>query len=67
MLDAVKRLLLREARERPVLLIFEALHWIDSKTQALIDGLGWPRASIVSLQTTNTSSRSPPSLAGTFR
>jgi class 3 adenylate cyclase/tetratricopeptide (TPR) repeat protein len=38
-LDAVKRLLLREAREQPLLLIFEDLHWIDSETQALLDGL----------------------------
>ena len=38
-LDAVKRLLFREAREQPLLLIFEDLHWIDSETQALLDGL----------------------------
>ncbi len=38
-LDAVKRLLLREAREQPLLLIFEDLHWIDSETQALLDAL----------------------------
>jgi predicted ATPase len=38
-LDAVKRLLLREAREQPLLLIFEDLHWIDGETQALLDGL----------------------------
>jgi tetratricopeptide (TPR) repeat protein len=38
-LDAVKRLLLREAREQPLLLIFEDLHWIDSETQTLLDGL----------------------------
>ena len=38
-LDAVKRLLLREAREQPLLLVFEDLHWIDSETQALLDGL----------------------------
>ncbi len=38
-LDAVKGLLLREAREQPLLLIFEDLHWIDSETQALLDGL----------------------------
>jgi class 3 adenylate cyclase/tetratricopeptide (TPR) repeat protein len=38
-LDAVKRLLLREARERPLLLIVEDLHWIDSETQALLDRL----------------------------
>jgi class 3 adenylate cyclase/tetratricopeptide (TPR) repeat protein len=38
-LDAVRRLLLREAREQPLLMIFEDLHWIDSETQALLDGL----------------------------
>ncbi|PYN94324.1 MAG: hypothetical protein DMD89_21890 [Candidatus Rokuibacteriota bacterium] len=38
-LDAVKRLLLREAREQPLLVIFEDLHWIDSETQALLDSL----------------------------
>ena len=38
-LDAVKRLLLREARERPVLLLVEDLHWIDAETQALLDSL----------------------------
>ncbi|PYO54312.1 MAG: hypothetical protein DMD83_22565, partial [Candidatus Rokuibacteriota bacterium] len=38
-LDAVRRCLLREAREHPLLLIFEDLHWIDSETQALLDGL----------------------------
>ncbi len=36
-LDAVRRLLLREAREQPLLVIFEDLHWIDSETQALLD------------------------------
>src|SRR2546430_11936255 len=43
-LDAVKRLLLREAREQPLLLIFEDLHWIDREPQAflymLADSLG---------------------------
>ena len=38
-LDAVKRLLLREARQQPLLVIFEDLHWIDGETQALLDGL----------------------------
>jgi class 3 adenylate cyclase/tetratricopeptide (TPR) repeat protein len=38
-LDAVKGLLLREAREQPLLLIFEDLHWIDSETQATLDTL----------------------------
>jgi class 3 adenylate cyclase/tetratricopeptide (TPR) repeat protein len=38
-LDAVRRLLLREARKQPLLLIFEDLHWIDGETQALLDSL----------------------------
>jgi predicted ATPase len=38
-LDAVKRLLLREAHEQPLLVIFEDLHWIDAETQALLDSL----------------------------
>ena len=38
-LDAVKGLLLREAREQPLLVIFEDLHWMDSETQVLLDGL----------------------------
>jgi predicted ATPase len=38
-LDAVTRLLLREAREQPLLVIFEDLHWIDGETQALLDAL----------------------------
>ncbi len=38
-LDAIKRLLLRESREQPLLLVFEDLHWVDSETQALLDGL----------------------------
>ena len=35
--DACKRLLLRESQIRPLALIFEDLHWIDSKTQAFLD------------------------------
>ncbi|MGH7319712.1 MAG: AAA family ATPase [Candidatus Rokuibacteriota bacterium] len=38
-LDVVRRLLLREAREQPLLLIFEDLHWIDGETQAVLDAL----------------------------
>src|SRR5262249_29485493 len=38
-LDAVRHLLVREAREQPLLLIFEDLHWIDGETQALLDTL----------------------------
>jgi class 3 adenylate cyclase/tetratricopeptide (TPR) repeat protein len=38
-LEAVKRLLLRESQVQPLLVIFEDLHWIDTETQALLDGL----------------------------
>ena len=38
-LDAVKRLLLRESQEQSLVIVFEDLHWIDSQTQALLDGL----------------------------
>jgi len=38
-LDALKRLFLSEAREQPIVVIFEDLHWIDRETQALLDGL----------------------------
>jgi class 3 adenylate cyclase/tetratricopeptide (TPR) repeat protein len=38
-LDAVKRLLLHESQLQPLLVIFEDLHWIDSETQAFLDGL----------------------------
>jgi class 3 adenylate cyclase len=38
-LDALKRVLLRESQVQPLLLVFEDLHWIDTETQALLDGL----------------------------
>jgi class 3 adenylate cyclase len=38
-LEAVKRLLLRESQVQPLLVVVEDLHWIDSETQALLDGL----------------------------
>jgi predicted ATPase len=38
-LDAVKRLLLRESQLQPLVLVFEDLHWIDSETQAVLDSL----------------------------
>ncbi len=31
--------LLRESQGQPLLVVFEDLHWIDSETQALLDGL----------------------------
>jgi DNA-binding NtrC family response regulator/predicted ATPase len=38
-LEALKRLLLRESRVQPVVLIVENLHWIDTETQAFLDSL----------------------------
>jgi tetratricopeptide (TPR) repeat protein len=38
-LDALKRVFLRESQEKPLLLVFEDLHWIDSETQALLNSL----------------------------
>jgi len=38
-LDGVKQLLLREAREQPLLGIIEDLHWVDGETQALLNAL----------------------------
>jgi predicted ATPase len=35
--DAIKRILLKESRNQPLMLIFEDLHWIDSETQALLN------------------------------
>jgi class 3 adenylate cyclase/tetratricopeptide (TPR) repeat protein len=37
--EAVKRLHLRESQVQPLLVVFEDLHWIDSETQALLEGL----------------------------
>jgi class 3 adenylate cyclase/tetratricopeptide (TPR) repeat protein len=39
MLDALKRVLLRESYVQSLLLVFEDLHWIDTETQALLDSL----------------------------
>src|SRR5713101_134586 len=35
-LEAMKRLLLRESLNQPLLLIFEDLHWLDNETQAFL-------------------------------
>jgi class 3 adenylate cyclase len=36
-LDAIKRVILRESLNQPLVVIFEDLHWIDEQTQALLD------------------------------
>jgi class 3 adenylate cyclase/tetratricopeptide (TPR) repeat protein len=38
-IEGIISLLLRESRKQPLLLLIEDLHWIDSQTQALVDGL----------------------------
>jgi class 3 adenylate cyclase len=35
--DALKRMLLRESLNQPLIVVFEDLHWIDSETQALLN------------------------------
>jgi DNA-binding NtrC family response regulator len=39
LLDAIKRLLIRESQIQPLLLVAENLHWIDGETQALLETL----------------------------
>ncbi len=36
-LDAIKRILLRESLDQPLILIFEDLHWIDEETQGFLN------------------------------
>jgi predicted ATPase len=36
-LDALKRIVLRESLDRPLVVIFEDLHWIDTQTQVLLE------------------------------
>jgi class 3 adenylate cyclase/ribosomal protein L40E len=36
-LDAVKRVLLRESLNRPLMLVFEDLHWLDDETEAFLN------------------------------
>src|SRR5215469_8628864 len=38
-LDAIKRILLRESLNRPLIVIFEDLHWIDEQTQGFLNVL----------------------------
>jgi class 3 adenylate cyclase/tetratricopeptide (TPR) repeat protein/DNA-binding XRE family transcriptional regulator len=48
-LDGLKRLVLRESQSRPVLLLFEDLHWLDAASQAFLDTIvdGLPLARVV--------------------
>jgi class 3 adenylate cyclase/tetratricopeptide (TPR) repeat protein len=47
--ESVKRVVLRESRVQPLLLVFEDLHWIDTETQGLLDSLveGLPTAPVL--------------------
>jgi predicted ATPase/class 3 adenylate cyclase len=36
-LDAIKRIILRETLNQPLVVVFEDLHWIDNQTQVLLD------------------------------
>ena len=36
-LDAIKRIVLRESLNQPLMIIFEDLHWMDSESEELID------------------------------
>jgi class 3 adenylate cyclase/tetratricopeptide (TPR) repeat protein len=38
-LEAIRRIVLRESRVQPLLVVFEDLHWVDGETQAFLDGL----------------------------
>ena len=40
MFAAFKRVLLRQSQVQPLLLVCEDLHWLDTETQALLEGLG---------------------------
>jgi class 3 adenylate cyclase/tetratricopeptide (TPR) repeat protein len=52
-LDAGRRLLLRESQSQPLVLVFEDLHWVDNETQALLSCLvdSLPQATILLLLT----------------
>jgi tetratricopeptide (TPR) repeat protein len=45
--EAIKRILLRESLNQPLVIVFEDLHWIDSETQSmlnmLVDSIGTAR------------------------
>jgi class 3 adenylate cyclase/tetratricopeptide (TPR) repeat protein len=39
-LEAIKRLLIRESLNQPLIIVFEDLHWLDAETQAFLSLLG---------------------------
>ncbi len=45
-LEAIKRLLVRESLNQPLLVIFEDLHWLDAETQAFLSLLSESIASV---------------------
>jgi class 3 adenylate cyclase len=51
--EALKKLFLRESLNRPLVLIFEDLHWIDGETQGFLDVLSESLASAKLLLLTN--------------
>jgi len=53
MLEAIRRLLLRESQRRALCLVLEDLHWIDPEAQTVLDSLveGLPTARILLLVT----------------
>jgi class 3 adenylate cyclase/predicted ATPase len=51
--DALKKLLLRESLNQPLVLVFEDLHWIDAETQGLLDTLSESVANAKILVLTN--------------
>ena len=46
-LEVIKRLLVRESLNQPLVLIFEDLHWLDAETQAFLNFLSESVASAV--------------------
>src|SRR5262249_26150398 len=60
LLEALKRLFLRESLNQPLILIFEDLHWLDPETQGFLDGLSESVASAHILLLVNYRPAHPP-------
>jgi class 3 adenylate cyclase/tetratricopeptide (TPR) repeat protein len=60
-IEACRQLFLAESRAKPLLLVFEDLHWIDSETQTVLDTLvgSLPEARILLLVTYRHEYRDP--------